>query len=310
MHVVQGSAQLPDALTGGIITMGNFDGVHRGHASIITAVVRTAKAMHAPGIVYTFDPHPAKVLAPTMDLPMLQTLTQRLHTLEALGVTGVIVEPFTQTFAAMTAAEFLEAILATRLQPSALIIGYDFTFGCHRAGRTSDLSAYGAAREIPCTIVEPLFVGEVLISSSYLRKTVAAGRMTEATAGIGRPYGLEGTIVRGHGLGKALGFPTLNLMPKNALIPPSGVYVTTATLDATRARTWPAATYIGSRPTFGGTAQVVETYLLSAPMDISATTMEVAFHKRLRGDVRFDSAEALQAQIASDVAQAQAFHGA
>ncbi|MBI4365640.1 MAG: hypothetical protein HY543_02360, partial [Deltaproteobacteria bacterium] len=157
-------------------------------------------------------------------------------------------------------------------------------------------------------VVEPVFAGgagETLISSTAIRRAVREGRIAAAAAMLGRPYAIEGAVVRGRGIGKQLGYPTVNCVPENALVPPEGIYVTTATIGE---RPYPAATYIGRNPTFGGTTLVVETFLLDFAGEMSADRIEVAFHDRLRDDIRFASREALTAQIAKDVAAARAYH--
>lgn len=301
-----GSRHVPAAARGGVMTMGNFDGVHRGHQTILARVVEAAVAQHATAIAYTFYPHPATVLAPALGLSLLQTLAQRTAALARCGIALTVVEPFTAAFAALTAPQFFQEIIVDRFAPRRIIIGYDFTFGRHRGGRVADLAALCTHAGIACDVVEPVFVGQVLVSSTYIRQCVAHGAMDDAALALGRPYALSGTVVSGHGLGRQLGFPTINIVPENALIPPEGVYVTSAQGGADQPAI-PAATYIGRRPTFGGTALVVETYLLADPVS-TPHTLEVRFHTRLRGDVRFDTAEALKQQIAQDVAQARAWH--
>lgn len=307
MEIFHGANQVPRHLQGGVATMGNFDGVHCGHAAILSRVVSHSRTLQVPALVYTFDPHPATVLAPGLAFHMLQTLPQRLASLAACGLTAAVVEPFTADFAAMTARDFFDCILVRALAPCHLIVGYDLTFGRHRAGRVSELQQWCQALLIGCDVVEPLFVKEALVSSTYIRTCVTTGRLDDAAAALGRPYALSGSVVRGHGIGTQLGFPTLNMAPDNALIPPEGVYVTSVRLAADDATLHPASTYIGQRPTFGGTTRVVETFLLTTDPGQPAT-LEVLFHYRVRGDIRFDTPDALKTQIANDVQQAREFH--
>lgn len=307
METIHGAPLLPRHLRGGVLTMGNFDGVHRGHAAIVAAVVARSRAHQVPAVVYTFSPHPAQVLAPDLDFSLLQTLPQRLECLAQLGVTATVVEPFDIHFAATSARDFFDQILYRCFAPRQMIVGYDLTFGKHRAGRIAELQQWCQRAQIACEVVEPLFVEEALVSSTYIRSCVISGRLAEAATALGRPYAVRGETVRGHGIGTQLGFPTLNMRPENPLIPPNGVYITSlrALTDDTTA--YPAATYIGHRPTFGGTTQVVETYLLTTDPGTPAT-IEVVFHQRVRGDLRFDTPNALKLQIANDVQVARTFH--
>lgn len=307
MKVFHGAHTLPSTLQGGVMTLGNFDGIHVGHQQILRQVVRESERRHLPSLVYTFDPHPAKVLAPKLELAMIQTLSQRLDTFARSALQATVVEPFTHPFADMEAGTFCDTILGDCFAPSHLIVGYDLTYGRHRMGRTTTLAAWCLQRQIDCSIIEPVFVGDVLISSTYIRRCIASGNVAEAQSALGRPFALIGDIVRGHGIGQQLGFPTLNMMPHNELVPIEGVYVTSARLGSQPGILFPAATYIGRRPTFGGTAQVVETYLLEGTPG-AETRMTVDFHHRLRGDIRFDTAEALRQQITDDVAAARTYH--
>lgn len=288
--------------------MGNFDGVHRGHADILSKLVACGQATGTPTLLYTFDPHPAKVLAPDVEFYQLQTMAQRLETLAQCGLTATVVEPFTPAFAAMPAQQFFETIIRTQLAPRQLMVGYDLTFGRHRAGRVAELLTWCAQAAIPCTVIEPVFHKEALISSTYIRRCLASGLITEANDALGRPYALRGTVVRGHGIGRQLGFPTINIVPDNELIPPEGVYVSAVRVDCSSRATFPSATYIGRRPTFGGTAQVVETYLLTTDPG-SPATVEVLIQQRLRGDIHFATPDQLKTQIEKDVAAARSFHG-
>lgn len=309
MQIVQSAAALPADLRGGVVCIGNFDGVHVGHQALLRTTLERAASLGAPAIVYTFDPHPTTVLAPRAGVVLLQPLAQRLQTLSTYPLAATVVESFTAAFAAMPAATFCTQVLGAQLAARHLVVGHDFTFGHKRSGHTHDLQQWCAAQQVGCDIVAPVFVGELLVSSTYIRHCVTQGRMEEAAAGLSRPYCISGPLIRGRGVGKQLGFPTLNLVPDNPLLPPPGVYISSAGWTATEhTATHPAATYIGTIPTFGGTTLVVETYLLTDPPPPDITQMTIAFHRQIRGDVRFDSADSLRLQIARDVAAARAYH--
>jgi riboflavin kinase / FMN adenylyltransferase len=309
MQTVHGSQQVSATLHGAVVTMGNFDGVHLGHQTIIADVCAAAKRDQAPSLVYTLYPHPAKVLAPALGLQLIQTLPQRLRSLAATGIDATIVEDFSPAFAALSAQDFFAQIIVGALAPRRLILGYDLTFGHQRQGRAEDLQVWATAANIACDIVQPQLVGEVLVSSTYIRRCIVQGHIEAATEALGRPFALEGELVRGRGVGRQLGFPTLNLVPHNELMPPEGVYITSACWDTESNTDYPAATYIGRNPTFGGDALVVETYMLADEPPETLAHLEVRLHRRIRGDMTFRSAEALKNQIADDVNEARAFHG-
>ncbi|MBI4238523.1 MAG: bifunctional riboflavin kinase/FAD synthetase [Deltaproteobacteria bacterium] len=304
MQIIQGSAAFPPALHGAVLTMGNFDGVHIGHQTICRDVVAKARGWGCASVAYTFDPHPLRVLAPALQLTMLQTVPQRLQALAAAGLDATVVEPFTPEIAALPPQAFLTEILWQRLRPRAVVIGYDFTFGQRRAGRVADLERFGAEHKLQVDVIEPVFCGPILVSSTYLRHCIEQGDVEAAATALGRPYTIGGTLVTGRGVGRQLGFPTLNVRSSNELLPATGVYVTWALHAATQL---PAVTYVGHNPTFGGTGLVVETHLLTAcPPDI--TQLEVSFLRRLRGDIHFECVDDLTRQIAQDVAAARAYH--
>lgn len=305
MDITYGSHNLPRPVTRPVLTLGNFDGVHRGHQAIFSRLVTRARMRNGTAVVYTFDPHPATVLAPERPFPLLQTLDQRLATIAACQIDRVIVEAFTPEFAQLHPEAFFATMIRDRIRPEQIAVGYDFTFGSHRGGRAEHLKAWGAETGIGVEIVEPVFVGEALISSTYIRQCVQEGRMRAAAEALGRAYSIVGRPVRGRGVGKQLGFPTVNMVPENAIIPPEGVYITTATIESSH---YPAATYIGRNPTFGGTTLVVETYCLDVDREFAVATTEIAFHERLRPDMRFASPEELKQQIAKDVDAARRYH--
>ncbi len=307
MQIISGARQLPDALRGGVLTIGNFDGVHRGHQIILAQVTARALSLNVPAVAMTFDPHPAKLLAPERPLRLIQTTAQRLRALAAWQLTATILEPFTSEFARITAPEFCDEMLATRFVPREIIVGYDFTFGRHRAGRTATLTAWGERAGCAVTIVEPIFVGETLVSSSLIRDCIARGELVAAHTALGRPFALEGHVVSGEGVGRQLGFPTLNMEQHGELLPPEGIYITSARFDEDTALL-PSVSYLGRKPTFGGVTPVIETHLL-VPLPATPSRLEIFFHQGLRADQAFISTEELQSQIARDVAAARHYHG-
>lgn len=303
---IVGSNALPASLHQSVVTLGNFDGVHLGHQALIARVVAVARAQKISALAYTFDPHPLKIVLPHLLTPTLQTLTQRATTLHAYGIDHTIVEPFTKALAQYSPEDFLEKILGKRLQPRHIVVGHDFSFGRERKGRADQLAAWCAAHAIALDVIAPVFVGDVLISSTYVRRCLTAGDVTAARAALGRPYVVAGPVVTGRGFGRTLGFPTINCKTENELLPAEGIYVTTLYVDDAPTP-YPAATYIGRNPTTGGTPLWIETHTLTPPPATHAR-VRIEFLERLRADQKFGNLEELRAQIARDVAAAKRVH--
>jgi len=281
-----------------VLTLGVFDGLHLGHQKIMQTVVERAGALSAAPTVLTFDPHPRAVLHPESAPPLLQTLDQRLAAFEVLGIEQVIVIPFSLAFAAIAAEEFLREIVCDRLHAREVYLGRGFAFGKDRAGNIELLRKISAelgffADEVP----EVRLRGE-RISSSKIRELLTRGRVNSARRMLGRPYGVEGRIIRGDRRGHTIGFPTANLQPQNRVIPHTGVYVTAALIGDTWRR---SITNVGVRPTFGGDAEPsVETHIFDFDDDLYGNVLRVRFLHRLRDERKFSGIDELKAQIERD----------
>jgi len=287
-----------------VVTIGNFDGHHRGHLSLLRTVVTRAREVNGTAVVVTFDPHPVRVLAPHVELRFLTSPEEKVQRFEAAGVDEVVFLEFTSALAAMTPAEFADVILHRRLNVAELFVGEHFAFGRGRAGRIADLERSGATLGFAVHPVRPVVLNGSVVSSTRIRQLIQAGDMGAAAALLGRSYGIVGTVVPGMQQGQALGWPTANLrIPSERVIPPDGVYAAHASYDGRR---YDAIVYIGSRPTFGAGERLVEVNLLDHRDNLYGKTMTVAFIERLRGDHTFPSAQDLAAQIARDVDRAKA----
>ncbi len=305
MHTTYGSERWQDPGKPVILTLGNFDGVHRGHQHIFKIVRERAKQSRGVSVVYTFDPHPVKQLSPDSPFALLQTIEQKLQTIARNGIDHTIVEPFTVEFAHMHATDFFNTIIQGRLHPHHVFVGYDFTFGAHREGNVHMMMDLGLKAGIIVTIVPAQFDGETLLSSSVIRQRLRSGDVENASKLMGRPHELEGTIVVGRGLGRKLGFPTANLSTINECVPADGIYATRFLCDRSNE---PAVTYIGTNPTLGVTPLAIETHLLSPAPELLGKTATLQFLHRIRGEMKFDSADALKAQIAHDCQEAMNYH--
>jgi riboflavin kinase/FMN adenylyltransferase len=285
-----------------VVTIGNFDGVHRGHQSILAKVIERARALDATPALVTLDPHPLKVLRPESAPLLILPLEERVRLIEAAGIEWMLILPFTLPFSRTPAEDFVRDVLAGALRCREAYLGPNFHFGRDQEGDVDLLKRLGPRYGFSADKVPEVFYKDFMISSSLVRSTVAEGQVALARRLLGRPFTLIGEVVRGDGRGRELGFPTANLAALNELLPGDGVYVTRAVVDGRRRR---SATNIGRRPTFGGQARVVETHLLSFQGDLYGRPLRLEFLKRLRGEKRFAGIEELKAQIGRDVGRAR-----
>jgi riboflavin kinase/FMN adenylyltransferase len=287
-----------------VLTIGNFDGVHRGHRQILRRVREIAGERRLNASLLTFDPHPAKIVAPDRT-PRLMTLPdERCRLMREEGIQHVLILPFTAAVARLTPEEFVEQVLVGKLGARAVVVGQNFRFGHKKAGDTQLLKTLGSRFGFTTEIVPAVSCRGVPVSSSGLRRLVEAGAVTRAGRFLGRPYALEGDVVAGHGVGARKTVPTLNLAARSEVLPGRGVYVTRTT-DLDHSRSWQSVTNIGYRPTFGGDDRLsIETFLLAPLGGETPRSIRVEFLWRLRDEQKFESPEALKAQILNDVAQA------
>jgi len=287
-----------------VVTIGNFDGHHRGHHSLLQTVVARARETQGTAIVLTFDPHPVRVLAPHVELRFLTSPEEKLDRFKTSGVDEVVFLEFTPALAAMTPEQFADVVLYRHLQVAELFVGEHFAFGKGRAGRIVDLQRFGAARGFTVHPFKPVVLNGEVVSSTRIRNLIQAGEVQEAAVLLGRLYGITGIVVSGTQQGQALGWPTANLrIPSDRVTPPDGVYAAQASYNGGR---YDAIAYIGSRPTFGIGERLIEVNLLDHIDNLYGKVITVEFIERLRGDRAFPSAQELAAQIARDVDRAKA----
>ena len=256
--VFAGSETYPAQPVSPVLTIGNFDGLHRGHRHLIQALTESARAINAPAVVYTFDPPPRVVLTPDNRAPRIQTWPDKVKIMGDLGVDHIVVETFTREFAAHPPEWFLDVVVGQRIQPQAMVVGYDFRFGRARSGDVDTLRS--AFPEIPVTQVSPLQLEGQTVSSSRIRRLVAAGEVAQASALLGCPHRIRGQVVPGDARGRTIGFPTANLQTPAELTPARGVYAV-----RTRHNDGPwrhAVANLGTRPTFDGEGFLIEVHLL------------------------------------------------
>jgi riboflavin kinase / FMN adenylyltransferase len=285
-----------------VITIGSFDGVHRGHAYLIQAVIGHAREQNAASVVVTLNPHPRLVLRPDAPLQLLSTLEERVALLALQGLDYVVVFPFSLEQSKLRAREFVE-LLRNHLNMVELVCGPNFALGYKREGTIPVLEDLGKEFGFTVTVVEPQAFQEGMISSTRVRDLVASGSVTEAATLLGRYPMLRGIVVHGDHRGRELGFPTANLeVPDKKLIPANGIYAVRVRLG----NEWHnGAASIGIRPTFGGGKRLVEIFILDFSRWIYGEELEVYFIERLRDEEKFDSIQALLDQMARDVQNAR-----
>jgi riboflavin kinase/FMN adenylyltransferase len=287
-----------------VITVGTFDGVHRGHWEVLQEIRRRAEATGRRSVLVTFDPHPLRILRPQHAPPLLTTPVEKKEILAESGLDYAVFLSFTQALSRYSPRRFVQEILVDRLGVQELVIGYDHGFGRDRSGDVDTLRSIGSELGFEVDVVPPVGSGSRPVSSSRVRTAVAEGRMGEAGACLGRPYSVRGVVVRGDGRGRGLGFPTANLKVSNAdkLIPPPGIYAVRGVL---RSGTHPGALHMGPRPTFRGSPPTIELHLLDFEGNLYGEEVRVDFVERLRDVQPFDSVASLVDQMRDDVEAAR-----
>jgi riboflavin kinase/FMN adenylyltransferase len=305
MVEINGESGLPPDVTRTALTVGSFDGVHRGHQDVLRQLVERARRLGVHSLLVTFDPHPLEVVNPAAAPRLLTVGDEKLEVLAESGIDFVAVLPFTPALAAFSAERFVDEILLGRFRMHDLLMGYDHRFGHNRSGDAETMRRLGAARGFEVNAVPAVTVnGGQSVSSTAIRRAVAGGDLEGAFRGLGRHYSLGGSVVQGARRGRLLGFPTANVAvpgPRK-LLPPEGVY-------AVRVQT-PMGPYdgmlnLGPRPTFGDAESVVEAHLFDANLDLYGARLRVDFVARLRDTQKFSGVEALRAQLEQDAMNAK-----
>ncbi len=310
MRVVRGSAALEAPPRRPVLTIGNFDGLHLGHRSILRTVRERAAVVGGDSVVYTFDPHPRCVLQGPRAPGLLTTTEQKLELLEAEGVDLVVLEPFTLEFAKTPPEVFVREYIYRRIDPVEVYVGYDFHYGRDREGSMRLLTELGPHLGFAATIIPEVRIGERDVSSTRIRELLAAGSVAEAAELLGRAFAVRGRVVEGDRRGRTLGFPTVNLDPENEVLPGHGVYAGRLELLDDGAppvgSVFGAVANVGKRPTFAqDDPPLAEAHLLDFTGDLYGRRVELRFLARLREERRFPGPEALREQIGRDAAEAR-----
>jgi riboflavin kinase/FMN adenylyltransferase len=307
LQVVKDPYRPVDLPRGGVVTVGNFDGVHRGHQAMLEAVSTRAREVGAPSVVVSFDPHPLKVLHPERAPKMIQTLRQREEAIEACGIDALVLVPFTRDFSLTPADGFIRELLVRRLAVREVRVGARFIFGKDRGGNFDVLRAAGDAEGFRVTSLPDVKDAGGAISSTRIRNALHEGDAGAARELLGRPYAMDGIVAKGDRMGRRIGFPTLNLSPDNELFPKDGVYFTSVRIDSFD-RTFPCVTNIGRRPTvYEDFATTIESFILDFSSDVYGERVRLSFFARVRDERTFPSLQDLTAQIRLDVEATRAY---
>lgn len=310
MEIFRGISELNRTFRSPVLTLGNFDGVHLGHQAILELVIARAKVLGGESILYTFEPHPRRVLQPGGSLRLLDTFEQKVETLAALGLDAVVAEPFDLEFARVSSERFIDHHIHERIQPVEVYVGYDFHFGRDREGSMRLLTERGPHLGFSVTVVPEVQVEGKDVNSTRIRDLLGEGEVEEAASLLGRPFCARGEVIEGDRRGRTIGFPTANLAPETEILPAPGVYFGhLRCLDAEsewHGRTLPVVTNVGFRPTFrDGRDLVAEAHVIGFAGDLYGTLVDLTFGGRLREERKFDSVDALRAQIALDIEHAR-----
>jgi riboflavin kinase/FMN adenylyltransferase len=307
MKVIYGIDQIGAPVERAVVTIGNFDGVHIGHKRVIALVAERARESGGAGVVVTFEPHSRLFFHPDKPFPMITTLEQRTELIGRAGAEIVIVQPFNEEFAAIPPEDFVLKLLLNHLSMERIIVSAKFRFGHHAKGDVRLLQRLAGQSGFEVEVIEDVRYRHTFVSSTFIRQTISKGEMEMAMKLLGRPYRVEGKVYPDTRRGtELLNFPTSNVSPDNELIPVNGIYASAVQVDAAR---YPAATYIGTRPTFEGQRTVIETHLIDFHGSLYGRKIGVDFFKKMREDIKFKSVEDLKNQITRDVQQIREYLG-
>jgi riboflavin kinase / FMN adenylyltransferase len=306
MQVFGKLEDVPAGFGPSLVSVGNFDGVHRAHAHVLHEIVSVARNSGAKAVAVTFEPHPARILRPEMPFKLLTPTPEKLRLLESTGIDAVLLLPFGRDLSLMAPREFAQEILKDKLRARAVHEGYNFRFGHKAAGDTALLTEFGRKMGFEVKVYPEMKLRGESVSSSQIRRALGDGRVSRARHLLGRPFCILGTPGRGRGYGSKYTVPTINLARYEELVPKDGVYITWTRVGTEQ---FDSVTNVGNRPTFGAELFAIETHLLNFhPLELTPETeVEICFLDRLRDEIKFPSVDALREQIARDVKKARRY---
>ncbi len=305
MSIICNLNNIPKDIKNPVVTIGNFDGVHRAHQTIFKKVIERARDLHGTSVAITFEPHPIKLMSPKKAKPLITLLEQKKELVISQGIDIFLVIEFTLEFAAISARDFVKDVLVDKLEIKEIVVGYDYAFGRNREGNIKVLREMGHLLNFNVRQVDPVYVGKVLVSSTSIRNLIMEGNISGAKKLLGRNYQIRGEVIRGRNRGgPLLGYPTANLKLTDELIPKEGVYIVSMDIGG---KIYQGLTNIGYNPTFKDKTLSVETYVFNLSANILKQKIKVNFLSRLRDEITFASGKELSQQISKDVNQAREF---
>jgi riboflavin kinase/FMN adenylyltransferase len=306
MQVFRSLEEVPVGFGPSVVSVGNFDGVHRAHTRVLTEIVTRARQRTAKAVVVTFEPHPTRILRPDAGLKLLSPNAEKLRLLEQTGIDAVLLLPFTRDVSLMSPGDFVRQIVCDRLRAVEIHEGFNFRFGHKAAGDVERLSEFGRESGFEVVVYPEMRLRGESVSSTRIRELIREGRVSRARFLLARPFTIVSNPGRGRGYGSKYTVPTINLSRYEELAPGDGVYVTQTRVGG---ECFDSVTNIGNRPTFGADSFAIESHLLNFhPLEITADTrIELSFYYRLRGEIKFASVEALREQIGRDVKRSQQY---
>ncbi len=302
MKIIQGIQNIKESITYPVLAIGNFDGVHLGHQAIFKKVVDRGKEVEGTGIVFTFEPHPRKILSPEKSTHLLSTFNQKLEFIEKIGIDLVICADFTPDFAALSPREFTKSILVDKICVKEVFAGHDFNFGKGRDGTLGYFEKLGNEYGFKVEVLEPVKTEDDIISSSRVRDLVLNGNVNIVSRYLGRPYSLEGQVVGGCQKGAAMGFPTANIDVQDNLIPQTGVYAVQVVFQK---KTFNGVANIGYNPTFKRNQLSIEVHIFDFNENLYNETVRISFIEKIRDETAFASPDELKMQIQKDIDSAK-----
>ncbi|MCE3232046.1 MAG: bifunctional riboflavin kinase/FAD synthetase [Rickettsiaceae bacterium] len=303
MQIIKLSANIPSTAKGTSVTLGNFDGIHKGHQAIIKETMDIAKRLNTPAAVMTFEPHPVSVFKPDLPNFRLTTLEQKAALLEEMGIDFLFVVDFNKEFSSLSAKDFIKEILVEKLEAQQIIIGYDFIFGKNRGGNADLLQSLSSKYNYNFTQVEAIGSNDEIFSSTKIRENLKNGNLGKAKTMLGRNYSIAGFVEKGDNRGKDLGFPTINVNTGEMIRPKSGVYAVKARI-LTDNTVYKAVANIGAKPTFSGQSETLEAHIFDFSNHIYGANVEIEFIEYIRPEQKFANVEQLKAQIQQDCVRA------
>ena len=305
VRIVRDPDNFDDSIRGGVLTVGNFDGVHRGHGRILATAREMSTRLQGPAIVFTFEPHPLRFLRPDAEPARLSWLEQKAELLATHGIDFLVAYPTTPELLQLEYTVFFEEILLRQFGIRGMVEGPNFSFGRNREGTPERLRELTRSANVELEIVPLLGTDDEVVSSSLIRRLISDGKIEEANDRLGHDYQLIGTVVKGDQRGRELGFPTANLDDCPVLVPGYGVYAGSVVLGDDH---WAAAVHIGPNPTFGDPQRKIEIHLIDFQGDLYGKRLNVSLHRQVRGVRTFDSAQQLMQQLSQDVEAIRIVH--